>query len=314
MNPGGAAIHAARVALAIGLVALVISTTDLAAVARALGGANPWIVFPALAGLAAVHLVSAGAWWWMGGTELRRRLGLVQATGIYYVAQALGAVTPANLGGDVYRVTRLRQAGMGWLSASAPVAVQRGTNYLALALLAFVAFAATTPSGNTALAMVGGLVAALIAIASAVLLSRPSWLRRRMPQVGGTTESRLGLRVLGIGVFSGLLFHMLAIGATWAILVAVDPRLNTAAVLAAVAVARLAIAVPITPSGIGVQEGALAVLVAATGGPASAAVAGMLLARGGLLLTMVLGVVAWVAPRRRHPAVPPSFAVSTRQR
>ena len=308
-------VFAVRIALGLGLLGLVLATTDRQAIARAFAGANPWIVLPAIAGLVVVHVIPALAWRSMGGDALRRRLTLAEAVRTYYTGQALGAVTPANLAGDVYRVSRMRSAGIGWMEAGGPIAVQRATSYLALAALALGGFVMVAPFGIGGALLPGGLaVVAIIGVGAGILLSPPAWLQRRMSRMGALPDRRTRLRVLAVGIGSGLVFHAVAIALTWVILVAVDARLGSAAVLAAVAVARCAIALPLTPSGIGIQEGALAALVAATGGPAPVAVAGMLLARGGLVATVAVGAFAWVVPRRHRAEVGTGVAIGARQR
>ena len=82
------------------------------------------------AGWRAIHGRTTGRWLsWRGTLELS------------YAAQAIGGVTPANLGGDVHRATALRRSGTGWDAAVAPLLVQRATSYLALSALAIAACA-----------------------------------------------------------------------------------------------------------------------------------------------------------------------------
>jgi uncharacterized protein (TIRG00374 family) len=57
-------------------------------------------------------------------------------------------------------------------------------------------------------------------------------------------------------------------------------------------VARLALTVPISPSGLGFQEGALSVLFVGLGLPAETALAALLLSRVSLLATTVIGAAA----------------------
>ena len=57
-------------------------------------------------------------------------------------------------------------------------------------------------------------------------------------------------------------------------------------------------AVPLTPSGIGVHEAVLAGLFVAIGLPPGAALAALLLARGALVITTLLGAATFV--RGRH--------------
>jgi uncharacterized protein (TIRG00374 family) len=97
-------------------------------------------------------------------------------------------------------------------------------------------------------------------------------------------------------------FHGAAIGFTGLIVLAVLPDAPVLPILAALTIARLALAVPLTPSGLGVQEGALAILFTALALDSGAALAAMLLARLSLLLTTIIGVILLI--RARHgPAV-----------
>jgi uncharacterized membrane protein YbhN (UPF0104 family) len=298
-------LRAGRVALGVGLLAVVLLTADLPSVVRHVAAANLWLVIPAVAGLAAVHVVAALGWRSIVGALTGADLALARAVRAYYAAQALGGITPANLGGDLYRAAAMRAGGHGWGAAVLPIVVQRATSYAALGALGVVALAVLAGAGMPAgLVLVGVAAIAIVGVVAIVLLVPPPALaglhRRLVGLVGGapsrsaTSERERPGALRGaawIGLGNGAVFHALGIGLTWAILVAVDPSLASLPTLAAVAVARLSLAIPISPSGIGLQEGALAALVAATGGPVDAAVAGMLMARLGLLLTTGVGAL-----------------------
>jgi len=92
---------------------------------------------------------------------------------------------------------------------------------------------------------------------------------------------------------------VIAITAAYALVIAVDPRVGGPAVLAALVIARLAIAVPLTPSGIGIGEGIAASLFVALGLPPEVAVAASLLGRVSLLATAGLGAVLLLVGGRR---------------
>jgi uncharacterized protein (TIRG00374 family) len=62
-------------------------------------------------------------------------------------------------------------------------------------------------------------------------------------------------------------------------------------------VARLALAVPLLPSGLGVQEGMLGLLFVGLGMPPDTALAAMLLARTSLVLTTALGAMLLLRSR-----------------
>jgi uncharacterized membrane protein YbhN (UPF0104 family) len=72
-------------------------------------------------------------------------------------------------------------------------------------------------------------------------------------------------------------------------------------IVAALALARLSLAVPIAPSGIGVQEGALAALFILLGASPETAVAASLLGRLSLLTTTGIGLA--LIARRRSPSL-----------
>ena len=304
-------LRAGRIALGGGLMALVLLTADLPSVLRHLAAANLWIVVPAIIGLAAVHLVAALGWRAIVAALTGHEMAPAAAVRAYYAAQALGGITPANVGGDLYRAAAMRAGGHAWGAAVLPIVVQRATSYAALGALSLVALAVLAAAGVSAgLILVAVIAVGLVAAVAVVLLVPPPALagvhRRLLRLVGGTRDApERPVAVRGaaqIGIANGFVFHALAIGLTWAVLVAVDPALATIPTLAAVAVSRLSLAIPLSPSGIGLQEGALAALVAAAGGPVDAAVAGMLLARLGLALTTGIGALSLASPGSRVPA------------
>jgi uncharacterized membrane protein YbhN (UPF0104 family) len=239
-------------------------------------------------------------------------LGWRTALGMYYAAQAIGGITPANIGGDVHRAATLRGSGHGWSVAVAPLIVQRATSYLALSGLSVLALAVLATGAQVAgtIVVIGGVFAVAVGLAAWLLLAPPRPLRgahaRLVRLIGGTGEpdggrvNRLGVAT-AIGLLTGLGFHAISIGLTWLLVMAIDPAVPNVPVLAALTVARLSLAVPITPSGLGIQEGALAFLFAGLGLAPDVALAAMLLARLSLLLTTGVGVTLLLRPR---PPVP----------
>ena len=280
-----------RLGLGVGLLVLVLTTTDVSAVARTMASVDLALVLPGLGALVAVHVVPAVAWRRMVALGGQTTLGLPDAIRAYYAGQALGGITPANLGGDVYRVAALRRSGAGVAEAAGPVAVQRGTSFLALGAIGVAGVTASASSpGVGAAVVIAAVAAAAVGIGSRVLIAPPRWLPARLTAtLGGGTHARTPRAMVAVGLGSGLAFHAIAIAATWLILIGTDRALAAPTVLAAVAASRLSLAIPITPSGIGVGEGVLAALVGGAGRPAGAAVAGMLVARLALIATTVVG-------------------------
>jgi uncharacterized membrane protein YbhN (UPF0104 family) len=124
----------------------------------------------------------------------------------------------------------------------------------------------------------------------------------------GATVSRGRLRsAVRDGIGLGLVFHGAGLLLGLVLVRAVDAEavVQPSLVLAALAVARLSLAVPIAPNGIGIQEGVLAILFVQLGLPAESAIAAALLNRLAFLLTAAVGAISLAVPRGARPAPVP---------
>src|SRR5439155_27169079 len=102
------------------------------------------------------------------------RLGWRALLSWYYAAQALGGVTPANVGGDAYRAYQLRAAGHRFEASVAPVVVQRATSYLGLSVLGVLALVVLASSADVATEIVlAALAVSILAAMLAALLLIP---------------------------------------------------------------------------------------------------------------------------------------------
>jgi uncharacterized membrane protein YbhN (UPF0104 family) len=289
---GGALL---RVLIGAALLAVVVSTIDLKTTLAKAQGANIWIVLFAVAGLTGIQVIGAVAWREIARLLIGVRFPWRTALGSYYVAQALGGLTPANVGGDAYRVYTHREAGQDWSNAALPVLVQRGTSFLGLAGLGTAGLLLLpSAAGIGAPLLVGGVVLAVVLGIPVGLL-----LRRRTIPLTGLPRPALP-RALAVGLGLALVFHAAAIVLSYLLVVAVEPGAGSLAVIGAIAIARLAIAIPLSPSGIGFQEGALALMFVSLGLRAETAVAASLLGRLSLLSTGAVGA-AVVVSRGRQP-------------
>jgi hypothetical protein len=106
-----------------------------------------------------------------------------------------------------------------------------------------------------------------------------------------TSEQSGAWRLTVVGLIVGLVFHGCSLVLTLLLLNALTPDVPVVGALAALALARLAILIPVSVSGLGFQEGAAALLFPAAGLPAEVGVAVSVLSRVGLLLTVAIGVV-----------------------
>lgn len=281
------------------LVALVL-TLDIGAIGARLAAANPSLVILAVVGLSSLHVLGAAAW-----RELTRRLVGLRlewwpTVRLYYAAQALGGFTPANIGSDAYRVIALRESGEGIGNAVLPIVVQRATSYLAVSLIGAAALiVATRPAPFTVGVTIGALTLSTVAIGiGAAIVIGSGRLRSIRERLLGPDQRdrRALLAAIAIGLGLGLTFHLAGVWLTYGLVLAVDPGAASLAAVAAVAIARVSLLIPITPSGLGFQEAALALLFIGIGLPAETALAASLLARLSLVLTGVLGALALLLP------------------
>jgi uncharacterized membrane protein YbhN (UPF0104 family) len=296
------------------LVALVL-TFDATGIGTRLGDANLALVVFGVVGLSSLHLLGAATWRTLALRLVGLRLDWWPTVRLYYAAQAVGGFTPANLGSDAYRVAAVRGSGEGIRTAVLPIAVQRATSYLAVSLVGAAALLiASRPTDFAVGVTIGAVVLAGVALGVASLVSvgpgrlRP--LRDRLLGPDAPDRRRLAGAV-GIGLALGVLFHTVGVGLTFLVVLSIDPGAASLAALAAVAVARVSLLIPLTPSGLGVQEAALALLFVGIGMPAESAIAASLLARLSLVLTAAIGAAALLLPagqaevphrRTRRPA------------
>ena len=327
MNPRLA--MALRWAAGLAILGVVLSSFDLGAVRGRLSSLDLRLALPAILGLVAVHLIAAASWRRLTEGLTGHRLGWRTTVRLYYAAQAWGAITPANLGADVFRVAAV-DPGPGRARSARPVAIQRLASVGALALLGLLGAASLPIAGLgqfiLALVIVGAAVGVLI-----VLLTRGAGVfhgpiravARRLGVDLSAVPSGRGLAVaLRDGLGLALLFHGLSLAFGLVLVAAVDrPTLaNPAQILAALAVARLSLAVPLSPNGIGLQEGALTILFVQLGLAPDVALAAAFLNRLALVLTAALGSVALLfGPRAATglaatPAASSAAAASRRSR
>jgi uncharacterized membrane protein YbhN (UPF0104 family) len=157
-----------------------------------------------------------------------------------------------------------------------------------------------------AVCLLGGLLAAVLILPP----GRGTGLRHRLVRrFEGRThgdESTPRARPVGrrlwraslIGFTAGLAFHLGSVLLTSLLVRAVDPGAISLQAVSAVAVARLSLAVPISPSGLGFQEGALSVLFVGIGLSPETALAALLLGRISLLATTLIGAAALALDRQ----------------
>ena len=259
-----------------------------------LGTADLAIALPAIAGLVAVHLLGAATWRLLQSRVSGWAPAWPATIRTYYVAQGIGGLTPANFGSDVYRVAAVRGQ-LAWSDAALPIVLQRVVSSAALAALGVVGLALLSTRMPAVVWMAGSTAIVLVVAAAAVSVAR----RRAISVRPATPSNGVGMwTVTLVSAFAlGLAFHAVSLALALAIVASISPVAAPLPILGALAVARLSLLVPLTPSGLGVQEGLLAVLFVGVGQPADVAIAASLLARLSLLATTLMGAGLLVSRR-----------------
>ena len=293
----------ARWLLGCAIVAFLLLRFDLGAVARTLQHVDLRIAVPAILGLIAVHLLGAVAWHDLSIRMAGVRLGWWSTITHYYAAQAVGSITPANLGADAYRLAAVQEPARGWATLLLPIVVQRATSYVALSLVALAALVLLPYSASTLPIVLAGAGLTVVSVVVLLVVWRPGqfsgplrFLPSRMrPDLNATAISaREWVAALTSGTSLALAFHLGSIAMVYLLVVALGGHADAGPVIASIAVARLTILIPLSPSGLGFQEAALSVLFLQIGLSAEMALATAVLNRLALLGTMALGAALMV--------------------
>lgn len=256
-----------RLLVVAGLLAWIASRVDLAAFGRTLAGADArWL---AAAGLlvAAAHGIAALRWHRLlraaGSTWRFGRSLAVYAAGVF-----LGLFLPTGIGGDVYRLARVRGSGAGLALGATTIVLERAIGLFALLVvgagfvfaepgtrpwgLAFAAGIACGLLGLVALAVPGGTDRLADALARLPRLGPPLAARVRatfppavLDRLRGALPGTVALSLVNHALLIAvnlLLARGLGLAAPWS------------AICATVPLVLLAAQIPITPGGIGVRE------------------------------------------------------------
>lgn len=243
-------------------------------------------------------------------------------------SQAMGSVLPAGyLVSDVVVLRVLSRRGVSQLLALWMLAVA-GLLYIVTLLLIGLVGVQLTPPGNNlpdlragAAIALGVVLTVFVAVMAVARFRKHPWtiheLAARMPGgrlkrlIGGEVLANVSLGPRGWGVSFGwmLLWWVGDLTCLAVAFIAVGSSLPWRALLIAYAAGQLATLLPITPGGLGVTEGSMAVTLAAYGGGMAAAVAAVLLYR---LITywavLPAGGLCYLSLRRRHSLVVPALA------
>lgn len=305
-----------RVAVSLGLVVAVIWRVDGAQLLATLGGASVPLTVAVVLLHTADRLLMAGKWYLL----LRARhlpVTFGEAVRAYYISSFAGVFLPMTVGADVVRVGAMRGARVSSPTVIASIALERALGALSqaafclLSLAVLVSMQLSAPLGAARLAAIA--VALLVIGTAALPLSFPlaARLQRRLadrPGIPGKLAALAGdyaaWRRHPAALWSFLVLTLLEgtlpIATYRVAAAALDVPTSLLQMLAVVPLVYLVARMPISVSGIGVeQSGFVGAAVALTVmPPAAAAAVSFLVSPITLLLALLPGALAWAARRR----------------
>jgi uncharacterized membrane protein YbhN (UPF0104 family) len=301
-----------RVLLVVGLFYWIFKRVDFAQFARTLRAADAR--FLALAALAILLSQFTAAWrWYRLLVAAGSNWSFGKSLAVYGAGLFLGLFIPTGVGGDVYRVARVRASGAGLARGTATILLERAIGLLALLLLGagFVfAHPATRPWGSL---FALGAIAGLAGLAALWLPGGPEWVARLLDKFPGRGMGDRMRRAFPAdamsrlhGAIPGTVLLSLA-NHSWLFLVNVllarglALPLTWTTVCAAVPLVLLAAQIPITPGGAGIREAAYVYFFGRVGleeGPALALALGWFAL---LVLVSLLGAFGLLFDRDTAP-------------
>ena len=304
-------VAAARVLLALVLLAALLQWVDPRLLAAAAAGADPRWLALGLAAAVTANLASALRWQglarWLGAG-----LGPHAAVGVYFRAVAVNALLPgAVVGGDLYRAHALQRRGLPAAEAALSVLVDRLGGFGVLVVLG-LAGAAAGASGAEGARMLQALglpplgPAAWLALAGLALLL-PLGLVRAVAaaraaddpaaawpaRIAGLARRPGVLRQLGRQALGSVVVQILSIGAFACGGMALGVVLPAWAWAVAAMPIFLVASLPLSPGGWGTREAAAVLVLGGFGVAAPAAMAVALLYGLAVLPQALAGALAW---------------------
>jgi glycosyltransferase 2 family protein len=257
--------------------------------------------------------VVLSAWRWQRVLEVfDAHIALRTLTTIYLASLFIGTVLPTTIGGDVLRVSRVSSI-TGSRTAFGSVALERLTGFLVLPLIVLCGFAIRPSLLEERRSWLALLVAAItLALLGFVVLAvghprlagrfaeRENWTRFIGAVHQGVDRLRREpaqvVRVMG----TALLYQLSVITVFALVFRALDLDVPIAAVLAFVPAVLMIQVLPISISGLGVREGALALFLHPFGVSEAQALAAGLLWFGALVVVSMLGAPAFALGSRKR--------------
>jgi uncharacterized membrane protein YbhN (UPF0104 family) len=315
MSPRAAAVFAAKLALSVALLVVVLAKVDVGAILQVLAGADVALV--TLWYLLVPAAIALGAWRWK---ILAPGLGLGTAFKYTWIGVFYGSVLPGGISGDVAKGVSLALKDAGARAGlAASIVADKGIG-LAVLLVFFDAACAVAyamhgeASGQIRhLAMLALVlsVLALAGLAAAIVALRRGWLEARgRPGALGRLFDGVGSAArwyadkpdrLWRAVAISVAVHAVNIAALYAGFRAIHVDAGLLAAAMIYPVLSVLLVVPVSISGIGVRDATLAVFFVLFGLPAASGVALSWLVLLSLVPNVAVGAAIQVAEMYRRP-------------
>jgi hypothetical protein len=280
-----------KLAISTGIVALILTRVDLAAMAKTAGSISLVTVAAAMALSLLQNAICAYRWIWIMRI-IDRGMDFWPALQASYVAMCLGQCLPSFVGGDAYRIYWLYQQGHAVAPAVRGVLLDRVSAFLGLILMLAVGIPWVLVRFHDPGALMAVWSVLLSGIGGTVVLFSgdllPGSWRRFRPLAELATLSATarcvflsgatGLRVTGVSV----VLHSLSALAMFMFAMDMDLPLFLRDCLVLIPMLMLISALPISIAGWGVREGVMVAALSPLGVPTEKA----------LILSILLGLVA----------------------
>lgn len=254
--------------------------------------------------------ISALKWQFFLWRIAGKLISLVYLFKLYVIGYFVNGILPSHIGGDAVRSYKIGKE-LGQVNAAAATILERYTGSLALLLIGAMSSLVTTEIPFVYRALMFLMLLGLCLLTIVAMFAPLKWLLGLHPKMGSVVESlkklrealRFGMihpRILAIAMLLSFMFHGLAVINTavagkmmgWE-----DPSLVQ---IASVLPFMLFIgALPLAPSGLGLQEGAFFFFLQIVGASPAQAAGAALLLRSKVILLSLMGCVLWLRDGRK---------------
>jgi uncharacterized membrane protein YbhN (UPF0104 family) len=299
-----------KVAVSLGLVALIALRADWEGTARTLARASLPLLALVLAVMISGILLSAFRW----GLLLRALevfLPFRELQRYYFTGMFFNNFLPTSVGGDAYRVLRTR-APSGSATALSAVLVERLTGVAAMVLLAWCLAVLDARGGEALSAELGrwGGLALLAGLGGGILAL--ALLRRREPAEGGRRGwlAALAGRLLAFrrrpgsllpALLLSLVFHLFMAWGIQLLFLALGAEISFARAFIVMALSQLIGLIPVSLNGLGLSDGALIYVASLYGVPDGTGLGAALVTRLFMMLISLHGGLLYLRESLRAP-------------